>query len=58
MSDIDIAAKAPSVGSCVAPCGEMQPESGKHKPCGKEQPFVGGFHPTLRKTAVGTKISR
>ena len=28
-------------------------ESGKHKPCGKKQPFVGGFLTLLRKSAGG-----
>ena len=45
MNDIDIAAKAPSVSPCAAPCGEMQPESGKHKPCKGKALFGTVFAP-------------
>lgn len=33
------------VSPCVAPCGEMQPESGKHKPCKGKEPFGTVFAP-------------
>lgn len=44
MNDIDIAAKSPSVSPCAASCGEMQPESGKHKPF-KAKSRLGRFLP-------------
>ena len=58
MSDIDVADKDRRVRPCFAPCGEIQPESGKHKPCESKEPFGDGFRTLLRKSAGGTKISR
>lgn len=57
MSDIDIAAKAPSVSLCRPVWRDTAPNRVNTSPA-KARAVWGGFRPALRKSADGTKISR